>query len=185
MRTILSGDWGHRCVTLTVCTIWLVLGMGILPASQIQAWSPESLGWSAWDRKHSVARKETWMVIREPGREGCYLKQGYAAQKSMDLTVDESGVPCLWGPFSPQPVDVRVSYRIDDLTQGQIRAKEVTNGIQLPRELVKTMRRGFLMRVEVQSLDSEVELGTRTEQEFSLLGFIAATEVLNSDACRE
>ncbi|MGM0760644.1 MAG: hypothetical protein ACQEUB_13195 [Thermodesulfobacteriota bacterium] len=164
---------------------WLVCVIGILPVSQVLAWTPESLDWSAWDSKHSVARKETWMVIREPGRDGCYLKQSYAGERMMDLTVDESDTPCLWGPFSPEPVDVQVNYRIDDFQEGQITAKEVTNGIRLPQELVKTMRRGFLMQVEVQSLDSEVDLGTRKEQEFSLLGFIAATEVLNSDACRE
>ena len=178
---------GHRRQfwALAACMAWVVCVIGILPVSQVLAWSPQSLSWSAWDKKHSVARKETWMVIREPGRADCYLKQSYAGERMMDLTVDENGVPCLWGPFSSEPVDVRVSYRIDDLQKGNMRAKEVTNGIRLPQELVKTMRRGFLMQVEVQSLDPEVELGIRKEQEFSLLGFIAATEVLNSDACRE
>lgn len=185
MRTMISrvSWWEFWALAAGMAVLGCMLG--ILPVSQVLAWSPESLGWSAWDSKHSVARKETWMVIREPGRDECYLKQSYAGERMMDLTVDEGGVPCLWGPFSPQPVDVRVSYRIDDLTQGQMRAKEVTNGIRLPQELVKTMRRGFLMQVEVQSLDPEVELGTRKEQEFSLLGFIAATEVLNTDACQE
>ena len=161
----------------------LVLVFSGLIVPQIQAWSPEGLDWTWWDTAHAVARKETWMVIREPGRDACFLKQGYAGEKMMDMTVDESGTPSLWGPFSPEPVDVRVRYRIDDMIQGEITAAQVTNGIRLPRKLVQTMRRGFLMRVEVESLDPEVQLGTVKSQEFSLLGFIAATEVLHTDVC--
>lgn len=163
----------------------LVLTFSVLTTSQVQAWSSKDLGWTEWEKEHAVARKENWMVIKEPGIDGCYLKQGYAGQDMMDLTVDEGGSPCLWGPFSSTPVDVEVRYEIDDLKQGRITVREVTNGIRLPQDLVLTMRRGFFMRVEIESLDSDIELGTVSGQDFSLLGFIGATEVLNSEACRE
>ncbi|MFO7875182.1 MAG: hypothetical protein R6U55_01190 [Desulfovermiculus sp.] len=163
----------------------LVPAFSLLSASQIQAWSSEDLGWTKWEKEHAVAREETWMVIKEPGMNGCYLKQGYVDQNMMDLSVDENGSPCLWGPFSSTPVDVQVRYEIDDLNQGRMTAHEVTNGIRLPRDLVQTMRRGFFMRIKVESLDPDTELGTVSEQDFSLLGFIGATEVLNSEACRE
>jgi hypothetical protein len=165
--------------------ICLVLFFWVLSISQGHAWTADNLGWSAWDSKHSVARKENWMVIKEPGRKACYLKQGYTKEKMMDLTVNENNTPCLWAPFSSEPVDVQVVYRVGDITKGRIQAKEVTNGIRLPQELVHFMRRGFVMQVEVESVDPDVELGSVKEQEFSLLGFIAATEVLNSDACQE
>lgn len=185
MRKILSSLSGQKIRTAGACMAALILLAGILPDFPVRAWSSDDLGWSAWERKHSVARKESWMVIKEPGRDACYLKQSYIQDQMMDLTVDESGSPCLWGPFSPSPVDVEVRFEIDDLKQGRMTARDVTNGIRLPRNLVQTMRRGFSLQVEIKSLDPDTELGTVSEQEFSLLGFTGATEELESDACRK
>ncbi|MFP4429059.1 MAG: hypothetical protein ACLFPB_07035 [Desulfovermiculus sp.] len=172
-------------LVLVLAGCLFVFSLSLIWVSPVQAWSSEDLGWTEWEKEHAVARKETWMVIKEPGMDGCYIKQGYADQEMMDLSVDEGGSPCLWGPFSSTPVDVEVRYEIDDLKQGRMTARKVTNGIRLPRDLVQTMRRGFFLRVEMKSLDPDTELGTVSEQEFSLLGFTGATEVLDSDACRE
>ena len=168
-----------------VCVVGLFVVVSLMLCARGPAWAEDGLAWSKWEQKHAVAHKEDWLVIREPGRDECYLKQGYAGERMMDLTVDENGSPCLWGAFSDQPVDVLVSYEIDDLKEGEFTAWAVTNGIRLPRELVSSMRRGFSLLVELESLDPEKELGTVRKQKFSLLGFIAATEVLDTKDCQE
>ena len=182
---VLPAGAGRRFRSGIVCVAGLFVVVSLMLCSQGKAWAEDGLAWSKWEQKHAVAHKEDWLVIREPGRDECYLKQGYAGERMMELTVDESGSPCLWGAFSDQPVDVRVNYEIDDLEKGEFTAWAVTNGIRMPQELVSSMRRGFSLQVELESLDPEKELGTVRKQKFSLLGFIAATEVLNTKACQE
>ncbi len=140
-------------------------------------------GWSNWDQEHAVAREEDWLVIKDPAQGLCYIKQGYLGQRMMDLELDEHGALCLWGPFSPVAVDVQVQYQIDHRGQERFIARQVSNGLRLPDDLIQEMQKGYVLTVKVESLDPEQELGTVPEQEFSLLGFLAATKVLDTQKC--
>ncbi len=139
--------------------------------------------WSDWEQDHAVAEHKDWLVIKEPGRSGCYLKQSYDDPHKMELSINEQGQPMLWGAFALEPVDLTVTCQVDTNPTRTITATNVTNGCILPQPLVEEMLRGFVLSVTVEPRNPDRSLQTVREQAFSLEGLMDASEALDSGMC--
>lgn len=140
--------------------------------------------WTPWEREHAVAQHKDWLVIKEPGRRYCYLKQSYDDPRKMELSLNEQGQPVLWGGFAETPVDLDITCQVDTNQSYTLTVREVTNGLVLPSGLVEEMRRGFVLSVTVAPRNPERELQTVSEQAFSLEGVMDASNELTTSVCQ-
>ena len=158
------------------CAVLLFLALAVPLAAQ---------QWTPWERDHAVAQHEDWLVLKEPGRRYCYLKQSYDDPRKMELSINEQGQPVLWGGFAETPVDLDITCQVDTNQSYSFTVREVTNALVLPQGLVDEMRRGFVLTVTVSPRDPERELQTVTEQAFSLEGLMDASDELESETCQK
>jgi hypothetical protein len=140
--------------------------------------------WSQWEMQHAVAQVQDWLVIKVPGRERCYMKQSYPGPHRMELTMDSDRIPRIWGPFHLQPDDVVLRYSLDEGEQHTLHRRGVTNTISLPESIVPDLMSGLRLQVQVEEGGQESGSETIAEQTFSLRGFTAACELLESEQCR-
>jgi hypothetical protein len=162
----------------------LVLGLMVLTLSFASATgaAAQEPGWTEWERSHSVARQKDWLVIDPPGESACYLKQSYPGPERMEISLIRGGDLLVCGPFYPkEPGRAELTYRFHPGGESRtLRRGEITNCIALPKDLLPGFKSGYVISLQVVLLDRE---GTVREQEFSLMGFTAAYEVLQSGVC--
>ena len=137
--------------------------------------------WSQWELDHALAREGDWLVVQNPGNSACFIKQSYDSDPSlMELILGRSGIPALVTPFF-QGISSDVVYQVDDRPPGVIRRSDVTSpsSIELPRDIVPDLRAGFTLTVSVTPTGRP-----QLVQQFSLLGFTAASRWLERDVCQ-
>ncbi len=141
----------------------------------------QSADWSQWERENAVARERDWLVIRQPGKGFCYLKQSYNNDPSkMEMTVRRSGVPAIITPFF-RGIQGSIRYQVDDSPPREIPPSRIEHSklIELPRDLVPALKAGRQLIVHV------TPVGERPRaQAFSLLGFTAAVRWLDRKECQ-
>lgn len=140
-------------------------------------------GWTEWERSHSVAQKKDWLVIDPPGASVCYLKQSYPDPESMEISLIRGGKFLVCGPFYPKEQGrAELTYRFRPGGEARtLERGEVTNCIALSKDLLPGFKSGYAISLTVVLPDRE---GMVLEQEFSLMGFTAAHEVLQSGECQ-
>jgi len=135
--------------------------------------------WSEFDLAYSIAKYGQWLVIRDPLKGFCYIKQGYEDNpEHMNLLMKKEGVPDVIGGI--QKGDV--SYRVDDGPIRIVPEEEVSEfGFKLSPDVVPELKRGRRLIVRVKPLFGHATV----EQTFDLRGFAAASELLGSPKCQK
>ena len=171
---------GHvlRLVLLLAClALWIAL-----PARAEDSPPPV---WTEWERAHSVTREKDWMVINPPGESACYMKQSYPDPERMEISLVRGGDLLVCGPFfqrqerSGAELTLRFHPGGEVLTVSQ---KEVSNCAVLPEGSLEGFKSGYSVSLKVVLPDREERV---LEQKFSLMGFTAAHEALQSGACSQ
>jgi len=141
-------------------------------------------GWTEWELSNSVARKKDWLVVDPPGESACYLKQSYPDPERMEISLIRGGKFLVCGPFYPREQGrAQLTYRFHPGGETRtLERGEVSNCIALPKDLLPGFKSGYTISLHVVLPDRE---GPVLEQEFSLMGFTAAYEVLQSGVCSQ
>lgn len=158
-----------------------VLCLAVL-VSATQALGAEPV-WTVWERSHAVALEKDWLVLDPPGDSACFMKQSYPDPDKMEISLVRGGDLLVCGPFYHQGEGrARLTYRFHPGGEtSTIQRSEVSNCIALPRDLLPGFKAGYTIRLTVVLPDRE---GRTLEQEFSLMGFTAAYQVLQSGVCK-
>jgi hypothetical protein len=157
---------------------YLVAILAIVAASY--AGTASAIDWSKWELENSVARERDWLVIRQPGKSFCYMKQSHHSDPwKMEFMVGPEGTPSILSPFY-RGLKGNITYQVDKNAQGQIDAEALGDEslIDLPKAIMPQLIKGVTLKVSVEPKEQE----PRT-QEFSLLGFGAAMKWLKREAC--
>ena len=134
--------------------------------------------WSDWEYDNAVARKGTWLVIKQPEARFCYVKQSYNGQLKMEMLMKIDNVPGLTVPFF-RGLDGDVTYKVDNGPVRVIPQEDAINPLRLSSEVVPELKTGKKLTVRVKPV------GKRTiEQEFSLVGFAEAAALLDNPVCQ-
>jgi len=138
--------------------------------------------WTVWERSHAVATEKDWMVIDPPGASACYMKQSYPDPEKMAVSLIRDGKLLVCGPFYHQGrggARLTCRFRPGGKTR-TLERSEVSNCIALPRDFLPGFKSKYTVHVRVVLPDRN----NRTlDQEFSLMGFTAAHEALQSGVC--
>lgn len=155
----------------------LALAVGLL--GMLGTTAPHAQDWSDWERDNAVSQHKDFLVIRQPGEGFCYVKQSYKNDTNkMELSF-KGDAPYVATPFY-RGIDGHVEYRVDDGNTRIIKNSAIsgTNSFDLSENVVPEMKAGLKLYVKVNPVGKR----TRT-QSFSLLGFTAASQELNTEKC--
>jgi len=136
--------------------------------------------WSKWELENALSQHNAFVVIKRPGAGACYIKQSYDDDLSKMELYFSGDYPIVLAPFY-QGIEGAVEYWIDDGPKHTVAQSRIGGGnfISLVDGIVAAMKSGRALYVHVKPIGRPA----RT-QEFSLLGFIAATQVMASSECR-
>jgi len=160
-----------RIVSLAVLAIVVSLG-----AVKIRGQN-----WSEWERANAIGRHGDFLVIKQPGEDFCYVKQSYQDDPSRMELIFEGVFPSILTSFT-SGLDDEVQYWVDDGPKRVIPNSRTNEGraFNLAADLVGEMKAGQTLHIRVKPNGQQI----RT-QNFSLLGFAAAAEVLAGTGCQE
>ena len=137
--------------------------------------------WSNWERDHAVSQHKAFLVIKQPGEGFCYVKQSYDNDSNkMELSF-KGASPTIVTP-AYRGIDGDVRYWIDGGAKYTVPSSDISgaNSFELPANVVDQMKAGRILHVRVKPSGQPI----RT-QNFSLLGFTAATRVLSGQECQD
>lgn len=135
--------------------------------------------WSDWERDNAVAQHRDFLVIRQPGEGFCYVKQSYDNDTSkMELSF-QGDAPYIVTPFY-RGIEGSIEYRVDHGKTRIVKNSEISgsNSFHLSKNVVPEIKAGLKLYVKVNPVGER----SRT-QSFSLLGFTAASQELNTEKC--
>jgi hypothetical protein len=131
--------------------------------------------------ENAISQNNAFVVIKQPGVNSCYIKQSYDDDISKMELYFSGEYPIIVAPFY-EGIEGVVEYWIDDGPKHIVAQSSIGGGyfISLVGDFVGAMRSGRALYVHVKPIGRPA----RT-QEFSLLGFTAATQVMASSECRD
>lgn len=172
---------GVRRVRLTLGPAWGLLFLTLFFVSATGA-AAQDPAWTEWERSHAIAKKKDWLVIAPPGDSACYMKQSYPDPERMEISLIREGSLLVCGPFYQKGQGrAKLTYRFRPGGEAHTLVRnEVSNCISLPKDLLPGFKSGHVVYLKVVLPDREEKF---LEQEFSLMGFTAAHQVLQSGMC--
>lgn len=138
-------------------------------------------GWTDWEQENAVARHRDFLVIKQPDRGFCYVKQSYANDAEKMELMYQGDAPHISTPFL-SGIEGSVRYWVDNGTKRTVHSDDFssTQSFHLSKSVVPEMKAGHALFIKVDPSKRPV----RT-QRLSLMGFTAASKEISTATCQD